>query len=278
VGLGVLALLPLTASADRADLRRSAQRVASTDTADEARSAVQTAQHLFYSAKYREAAEAALAARLTDPQNLETYELRSSALHFQIKRALELPTNPKRSIELCDVCPVLMTAFLAETTAGLELARARLREAPGDEDAMFYVGKLNLNWVWLQLGTLSRKTGWSEYWEARKTLDAVIARHPDNIRARVARAWIDYIVGTRVPRGTRWLLGGGNRKKALTMVGQAAAVAAERFVHAEAGFALWDMQVRERNFDAAVASARELLIEFPDNQELKKFLTARGTI
>jgi hypothetical protein len=31
------------------------------------------------------------------------------------------------------------------------------------------------------------------------------------LRARVARAWIDYIVDTRMPLGTRWLLGGGNK-------------------------------------------------------------------
>src|SRR5215217_4833715 len=46
------------------------------------------AQDLFYNAKYPEAAAMALALREAQPDELAAYELRTSALHFQIKRAI----------------------------------------------------------------------------------------------------------------------------------------------------------------------------------------------
>jgi hypothetical protein len=50
-----------------------------------------------------------------------------------------------------------------------------------------------------------------------------------------------------MPRGTRWLLGGGKRKQALKNVRDAAQMDSDFFTHAEAEFALWDMHVRERD-------------------------------
>ena len=239
---------------------------------------IAAAQHLFYSARYADAAAAALAARANHPMDLEGYELRSSALLFQIKRALEIPANPKRSLDQCAACAGWMAEFQEDVSRGLELARARVRANAADTDATFYVGKLQLNWVWLHLGTLGRRTGWSQYWEARRALDAVLKQQPDNVRAIVARAWIDYIVGTRVPRGTRWLLGGGNRTRALAATRDAAAMRAEPFVAAEAGFALWEMQVREQRLEDAAITARDLLDDFPANEELRRFVTSqRGT-
>jgi hypothetical protein len=96
--------------------------------------------------------------------------------------------------------------------------------------------------------------------------------NPGNVRARVARAWIDYIVDTKMPRGTRWLLGGGNKKRGLLTVRQAASTESDFFIQAEARFALWDMQVRERNLKEAIVTARTLARDFPDNQELHKFI------
>jgi hypothetical protein len=139
---------------------------------------------------------------------------------------------------------------------------------------LFLLGKIDLNYVWLQLGTRGRKTGWDEYWAARTSLDQVLERNPGHLRARVARAWIDYIVGTKLPRGTRWLLGGGNKKRGLRAVREAASAEGEFFERAEATFALWDMQVRERDLAEAVATARQLARDFPDNRELTRFLNA----
>ena len=154
------------------------------------------------------------------------------------------------------------------------MARARLAASPADDEALFYLGKIDLNYVWLQLGPLGRKTGWDEYWEARKSLDAVLKHDPTHVRARIARAWIDYIVDTRMPRGTRWILGGGDRKGALRTMQAAADTDADFFVHVEALFALWELQVRERQLPAAMAIARRLAVDFPDNRDLAKFIEA----
>ena len=145
---------------------------------------------------------------------------------------------------------------------------------PADEEALFFLGKLDLNYVWMQLGTLGKRTGWGEYWEARKSLDAVLKRNPHHVRAKVARAWIDYIVDTRMPRGTRWVLGGGSKKRALTALQEAAEVESEFFTATEARFALWEMQAREKNFAVAVVVARQLANDFPTNTDLTKFLQA----
>jgi hypothetical protein len=103
----------------------------------------------------------------------------------------------------------------------------------------------------------------------------VLKEQPRHVRALVARAWIDYIVDTKMPWGTRWVLGGGSRKRALAAVRDAASIEAEFFTHTEAEFALWDMQVRERDFVQATDVARRLAANFPDNRELAAFLADR---
>jgi hypothetical protein len=149
-----------------------------------------------------------------------------------------------------------------------------LQADPKDPVALFFLGKLDLNYIWLQLGPLGHRTGWSEYWEARHSLDALLEDHPRHVRALVARAWIDYIVATRTPWGTRWLLGGGNRKQALVSVREAAALDAEFFAHVEAEFALWEMLVREREVAQASAVAYRLGRLFPENRQIAKFISA----
>jgi hypothetical protein len=130
------------------------------------------------------------------------------------------------------------------------------------------------------LGTLGHKTGWDEYWEARHALDQVLARQPQHVRARVARGWIDYIVETKMRRGTRWLLGGGSKKRGLLAVREAAGAETDFFARTEARFALWEMQVRERDAPGAFATAGILVGDFPENQELRSFIEGSpiGTI
>ncbi len=91
----------------------------------------------------------------------------------------------------------------------------------------------------------------------------------------MARAWIDYIVDTRMPRGTKWLLGGGNRRRALAVVREAAGADSEFFTRIEAEFALWDMLIREKTLNEATIVARRLVVDFPDNPELSTYLTAQ---
>jgi hypothetical protein len=232
------------------------------------------AQRAFYSGRYEEAADASVRLCAAGAGDLEACELRTSSLHFQIRRAMGDAPDREQAWKTCATCPGLMSSFLADTERARALARARLQRDANDDAALFLLGKIDLNYVWLQLGTRGRKTGWDEYWEARNSLDQVLERNPDHLRARVARAWIDYIVGSKMPRGTRWLLGGGSKKKGLQVVREAASSEGEFFERAEAVFALWDMQVRERELAEAVATARQLARDFPDNRELTRFLTA----
>jgi hypothetical protein len=237
-------------------------------------------KRLFYNAQYRTAAERALE---IVPENageeLARDELRTSALLFQLRGLLEAPDRKKASKELtferCIPCGELVAAFMIATTHGQQLARRRLEADPGDQTALFFLGKLNLNYVWLQLGPLHRKTGWKEYWEARRSLDAVLKVNPQHVRARVARAWIDYVVDTKLPWGTRWMLGGGDRKKALAALREAASAEGEFFAHAEAVFALWDMLLRERHVVEATQVAEQLAAMFPENSEVATFLEAK---
>ena len=243
------------------------------------------AQRLFYNGRYEAAAALTLALRQPDSEDLANDELRTSALLFQLKALLEKPAyaNSNNSIDqdaalkACEACPQLMTAFFEDIRHGQTLARAMIQADPDNETARFFLGKLDLNYVWLQLGPLGRRTGWNQYWEARRSLDAVLAAHPRHVRALVARAWIDYIVDTGMPWGTRWVLGGGSRKRALVAMHSAVEIHAEFFTHAEAAFALWEMELREHDVRQATELAQRLAHDFPENLQLSIFLETAGT-
>lgn len=235
------------------------------------------AQRLFYNGRYDAADTVAFQLCTDESDALPACELRSSALLMQIKRVLTGQRDKGAALKQCVPCADWLAAFRAVTLSAQTVARARLAAAPADHETRFLLGKIDLNYVWLQLGVLGHKTGWGEYWEGRKALDAVLKEEPLNVRARLARAWIDYIIDTEMPRGTRWVLGGGNRKRGLATAREVAALDGEPFVRAEAAFALWDMEVREGDTAAAVNVARELVRDFPGNEELRKFLTANDS-
>jgi hypothetical protein len=235
------------------------------------------AQRAFYNGRFAEAAELTREPCLSETDGLAACEVRTAALLFRIKRLIGRTEDKAKALKACQECPELMAAFRAAEVRGQTLARERLRTHEDDEPTLFLLGKIDLNHVWLHLGTLGKKTGWDEYWEARRALDKVLKKNPGHVRARVARAWIEYIVGTRMPRGTRWMLGGGNKNRGLRAVREAAATDADLFVRAEALFALWEMQVREADVSAAVTTARKLAQEFPENQELAKFIDANAS-
>jgi hypothetical protein len=242
-------------------------------SAGEARAAdrLADAQALFYDGRYGEAS--ALAQTLsTDDSMMGIYELRTAALHFEIRAALEGERNRSKAFNSCLPCREQMEQFMRELNSGQALARATLKQHPRDQSALYFLGKLDLNYVWLVLGTLGRKTGWNEFWEARHSLDQLLADHPDHLRGRVARAWIEYIVDTRMPWGTAWMLGGGNKRRALATMNEAANADGEFYDRAEAMFGLWEMQVREGNVDAAVVTARRLASQFPANRGVARFI------
>jgi len=264
--LGVLWLVPVGAGAQASSVSGlEPQRT----------SALEDARWAFYSARYESAAALADDPCVAQPSSLAACELRTAALLLQIRRAMGDSPDADASWKRCNACPALLAAFDATLAHARPVARAQIRAMPLDDETLFLLGKLDLNYVWLQLGTLGHKTGWAEYWEGRRSLDTVLTRQPRHVRARVARGWIDYIVDTKMRRGTRWLLGGGSKSRGLATVRGAADTDADFFTRAEAVFALWDMQVRERDFAGAIVTAQRLLIDFPDNQDLQRFVDQR---
>lgn len=268
LALGTVMLLVFAAPADAQESSSASEG----PSADRRLGTLEDAQLEYYNARYASAAALTLRPCTTDVNDLAACELRTAALLFQIRSALGPSAGKEKAWKQCIGCPALLSAFNVALARGQALARARLRENPLDDETLFLLGKLDLNYVWLQLGTLGHKTGWDEYWEGRRALDTVLSRQPGHVRARVARGWIDYIVATKMPRGARWLLGGGNKKRGLLTVREAAGTEADFFTRTEARFALWDMQVRERDAPGALATASILIGDFPDNQEVRRFI------
>jgi hypothetical protein len=237
------------------------------------------AQRLFFNAHYEESARLAESLRASGTYDLANDELRTTALLFQLRGLLggqdARDGDKGAALKACTRCPEVLAAFTTDFNHGRTAAQAILKGDPKNETALFYLGKLDLNYVWLQLGLLGKKTGWDEYWEGRRSLDAVLKANPKHVRARVARGWIDYIVNTRMPWGTRWLLGGGNKKKGLAAVRESAAVETDWVSHAEAEFALWDMLLREKNAPQAAEVARRIARNFPENSEVAAYLKAQ---
>jgi hypothetical protein len=229
------------------------------------------AQALFYDGRYAEAS--ALAQTLpADEDMLPVYEFRTASLHFQIREAVGNARDRAKAFNDCPACREQFDLFMRELRLGQSLAREALAQNPKDATALYFLGKLDLNYVWLVLGTLGRKTGWNEFWEARHSLDALLTGDPHHLRGRVALAWIEYIVDTKMPWGTAWMLGGGNKRKALAAMQEAASSQGEFYSQAEAVFGLWDMQVREGAFPAALVTARRLAAQFPANHGVSSFI------
>jgi hypothetical protein len=86
------------------------------------------AHRLFFNGQYDDAAALAQSVRSADPESLAASELRTSAIHFQIKRAFGTPDNKERAWDECTSCQELMRTFLAETNAGRNIARAQLKQ------------------------------------------------------------------------------------------------------------------------------------------------------
>ncbi len=234
------------------------------------------AEHHFYSARYLDAAAVAQTLLAARPDDLALLELRTSALHFQMRRELGDARDKKAAFARCQACSELLATFTADVRRARAIARARLDAGPADTEALFFLGKIDLNYIWMQLGTLGRRTGWDEYWEARRSLDALLKAEPEHVRGRVARAWIDYIVNTKVPWGTRWMVGGGNKTRALAAVREAAATDTGTYAAVEAEFGLLEMLSREGRHAEAVMIARHLLVRFPENQDLVRLIDANA--
>ena len=65
---------------------------------------IEDAQHLFYNGRYDAAADLALHLQSLDGENLAAYELRSSALHFQLRDALGPLSDREKAFKQCAAC------------------------------------------------------------------------------------------------------------------------------------------------------------------------------
>src|SRR4051812_30548184 len=69
------------------------------------------AQALFYNGFYDSCAAMTRDLLTSDPENLKVYELRTSALLFQIKRLLGDGADKGQAYRQCDRCDALIAAF-----------------------------------------------------------------------------------------------------------------------------------------------------------------------
>src|SRR5689334_12682633 len=103
--------------------------------AGEARAAdrLEDAQALFYDGRYAEASTLAQTLS-TDDSMMGIYELRTAALHFQIRAVLENgERNRSKAFNNCLPCREQMEQFMRELNSGRALARATLKQHPHDE-------------------------------------------------------------------------------------------------------------------------------------------------
>jgi len=93
------------------------------------------AQRLFYTALFQESAAAAKAITDAEPGNLAAWEVRTSALHFQLRRLLGEPKDRKAAMAKCAECRAILATFLDDVDRGRAAARERVAKAPDDEEA-----------------------------------------------------------------------------------------------------------------------------------------------
>jgi hypothetical protein len=72
------------------------------------------------------------------------------------------------------------------------------------------------------------------------------------------------------------MFGGGDRKKALLHMREAAGMKADSFAEAEASFGLWEMLVREQMPGEALTVAQRLIRDFPENTQLQRYIATGG--
>ena len=118
VSVAAVCLLALTAGPALVARQHEPSRPAGTSPPAPPTTALATAQRRFYDGRYLEAADLALALRAGAPSQLASYELRTSALLFQIKRLVGEAKDKEKAFKACETCPELLSLFLADVKAG----------------------------------------------------------------------------------------------------------------------------------------------------------------
>ena len=174
----------------------------------------------------------------------------------------------------CKACPPLLEVFsAAEFKRGREAARQKLAEAPNDEEAMYYLAKIDTSYLFLQLSTVGSAPGGDAVLGSETAAREGAGEEPES-PACAGGSRLDgrHVVGTRVPWGTRWCHGPcdfGLRDMCAKPPPETGDFYSERGGRLRA---VGDVDAR-RQADQAVPVARELLARFPDNEELSKFIS-----
>jgi hypothetical protein len=235
------------------------------------------ARELMYREDYLAAEAEVLAARAAAPDDLDTYELRTTLVILRIARAMaDARKKPDDFLSRCDWCEGSLASFDRDRQEGIRLADRRISEHPDDEHALYVRARLDLNWTWLQKGVLDRRRGLETFRNGRDMLRRILARNPRHIRSLIALAEIEHVLArqnlpTRI--FMRPFIGSGNREEGYRQIALAIALSPKGSVEeAEAKFALWDMLSEDRRFREASAQAAELKTRFAENSTLEKFL------
>ena len=75
---------------------------------------VDEAYRLFYASRFEESAAAAAELTAANPGDLVAWEIRTSALHFQLKRLVGEGKDKKGAFARCAECPKLLSTFIEE--------------------------------------------------------------------------------------------------------------------------------------------------------------------
>ena len=200
--------------------------------------------------------------------NLATRELRTSALLFQVRRAIGSAKDKDKALKQCAACGALMDAFQVETARGLDLARARLKTHPGDDEALFFLGQIQPEsrvaaprdaGAQDRMGSSTGKRGRAS------------TRSSHALHITLAHGSHAHGSTTSSTRGCRAGRAGcsaaATRSARCSRFAKRPAPTRTFFVHAEAAFALWDLHVREKDLVEATRLARDLARDFPENLE-----------
>src|SRR5512132_4417048 len=76
---------------------------------------LQAAQTMFYHGRYAETAEVTRELCTADVITLPACEVRTSALLFQVRRAIGESPDKNKAFTQCEECPALLAIFVAET-------------------------------------------------------------------------------------------------------------------------------------------------------------------
>ena len=108
-------------------------------------SALHAAQMMFYNGRYADAAAAAADLCHSTVEALPACELKTASIHFQIRRAIGDAPDKGKAFTQCAECGAWFATFVKDIRQAQGVARTHLKAKPDDEEALFFLGKMDLN-------------------------------------------------------------------------------------------------------------------------------------